>query len=82
MRLHCGEGHSSVSEDVSDSVGGDVCIDVSLDRFVLGLGIGVPSHMAVLIMAVFHCFVQRLSLGLLSSSSMICRLRVCLDAFY
>ena len=75
MRLHCGKGHSSVSEDVSDSVGGDVFLDVSLGLFVLGLGIGVPSHMAVLIETVFRCFVQRLSLGLPSSSSMICRLR-------
>ena len=75
VRLHWGDGHSSVSDDVSDSVGNDVFLDVSLGLFVVGSGIGVPAHMAVRIKAVFLCFIQRLSLGFSSSSSMICLLR-------
>ena len=75
MRLHCGDGHSSDSEDVSDSVDTGMFLGVSFGLFALGSGIGVPSHIAVLMKAVFRCFVQRLSLGLPSSSSMICLLR-------
>ena len=75
VRLHWGDGHSSVSEDVSDSVDSDMFLGVSLGLLVVVSGIGVPAHMAVRIMAVVRCFIQRLPLGFSSSSCMICRLR-------
>ena len=64
------DGHSSVSDTDVDCrpSEGDRLIVVR-ERFEVGVGIGVPSHIRSRIMATSRCLTHRLFLGLSSSSS-------------
>jgi hypothetical protein len=59
------EGDSKRALVLSDAGGAEAC-----GEFSLGGGIGVPSHMALRVIAILRCFFQCLSFMFFSFSSM------------